>query len=81
MTEFTRSLFCRLGSTFPAVSVRAKILGMGLVLLFGAGVTFQVCSSLVYILQAQLENESITSARDLAACAIAPILLNDLVES
>ena len=50
-----------------------------LILLLGAGVTWQVLHSLTYIVQSQLENESITSARDLAARAADPILLNDLV--
>lgn len=82
MSEFTRSLFRRLWHIVSAVSVRVKILGMalGLVFLLGLGVTMQVRASLSYILQAQLENESITSARDLAARAVDPILLNDLVD-
>ncbi|MCS6993227.1 MAG: HAMP domain-containing protein [Anaerolineales bacterium] len=64
-----------------AVSVRVKILGMmlGLVLLLGAGVTWQVRNSLTSAFYAQLENESITTARDLAARAADPILINDLV--
>lgn len=64
-----------------AVSVRIKILGMalGLVLLLGTGVTWQVRNTLTFALYAQLENESVTAARDLAARAADPILINDLV--
>lgn len=81
MSTLTRSLLRRFWNLISAVSVRVKILGMalGLVLLLGLGVTWQVRNSLSYILQAQLENESVTSARDLAARATDPILLNDLV--
>jgi signal transduction histidine kinase len=81
MSALTRSLFRRFWNLISAVSVRVKILGMalGLVLLLGLGVTLQVRASLAYILHAQLETESITSTRDLAARAADPILLNDLV--
>lgn len=81
MTDLTRRLLRRFWNIFSAVSVRVKILGMvlGLVILLGLGVTWQVRNSLSFILQAQLENESISSARDLAARATDPILLNDLV--
>ena len=81
MNGLTQSLLRRFWSIISAVSIRVKILGMalGLVLLLGIGVTWQVRNALTTTLQAQLENESITSARDLSARAADPILLNDLV--
>lgn len=77
----TRNLLQRFWNIVSAVSVRTKILGMalGLVLLLGLGVTIQVRSSLAYTLQGQLENEDVTSARDLAARTADLILLNNLV--
>jgi signal transduction histidine kinase len=81
VNALARGLFRRFWSIVSAVSVRVKILGMalGLVFLLGIGVTWQVRNALTGTLQAQLENESITSARDLAARAADPILINDLV--
>lgn len=81
MNALAHDLFRRFWSIVSAVSVRVKILGMalGLVFLLGLGVTWQVRNALTGTLQAQLENESITSARDLAARAADPILINDLV--
>ncbi len=81
MSSLVRRLIYRLWQIISGVSVRVKILGMvlGLSLLLGAGAAWQVRNSLTYILQSQLENESISSARDLAARATDPILLNDLV--
>jgi len=81
MKERMRSWVARFWWLVSAVSVRVKILGMalGLVLLLGSGILWQVRASLVRTLQAQVENESITLGRDLAARAADPILLNDLV--
>lgn len=64
-----------------AVSIRTKILGMvlGLVLVLGLGITFQVRASLSQTLSVQLEDESMTIGRDLAVRATDLILLNDLV--
>lgn len=62
-----------------AVSVRLKILGMilGLVLLFGAGLTIQVRRSIGLAMQKQLDEQSVSIGRDLAARATDLILLND----
>lgn len=81
MSRFIQSLFRRFWSIISAVSVRVKILGMalGLVVLLGLGVTWQVQNTLTLTFQNQLETESVTTARDLAARALDPILLNDLV--
>ncbi len=64
-----------------AVSVRTKILGivLSLVVLLGAGVTIQARHTLISAMTAQLEEQSISVARDLAARATDPILLNDLL--
>lgn len=64
-----------------AVSVRTKILGivLGFILLLGAGVTLQARYALTATLTAQLEEQSISISRDLAARAADPILLNDLL--
>lgn len=81
MNDLVRRLLFSFWRIVSGVSVRIKILGMalGLSLLLGVGVGWQVRTSLTYILQAQLEDESVSSARDLAARATDPILLNDLV--
>lgn len=64
-----------------AVSVRAKILGivLGFILLLGASVTIQARYALTATLTAQLEDQSVSISRDLAARATDPILLNDLL--
>ena len=81
MREHLRFLAARLWWLISAVSVRVKILGMalGLVLLFGGGILWQVRAALTRTLQTQAEAESVTLGRDLAARAADPILLNDLV--
>lgn len=62
-----------------AVSIRTKILGivLGFILLLGFGVTIQARYALTATLNAQLEDESISVARDLAARSTDLILLND----
>ena len=64
-----------------AVSVRAKILGivLGFIVLLGAGVTIQSRYALTATMTAQLEDQSISVSRDLAARSTDPILLNDLL--
>jgi signal transduction histidine kinase len=64
-----------------AVSVRAKILGivLGFIILLGVGVTFQARYALTATMTAQLEEQSVSVSRDLAARATDPILLNDLL--
>ncbi len=64
-----------------AVSVRAKILGivLGFIVLLGAGVTLQARYALTATMTAQLEEQSVSISRDLAARAADPILLNDLL--
>lgn len=71
----------RLWPLISAVSVRVKVMGMalGLTVLLGAGILVQVRASLLRIMQTQLQNESVTVTSDLAARAVDPILLNDLV--
>ncbi len=82
MRERFRSWVTRFWWLVSAVSVRVKIIGMalGLVLLLGGGILWQVRASLARTLQEQAETESATLGRDLAARAADPILLNDLVE-
>lgn len=64
-----------------AVSVRTKILGivLGLVVLFGVVVTIQARYALTATMTAQLEEQSVSISRDLAARSTDPILLNDLL--
>jgi len=64
-----------------AVSVRSKILGivLGFIFLLGAGVTLQSRYALATTMSAQLEEQSVSITRDLAARATDPILLNDLL--
>lgn len=63
-----------------SVSIRTKILGiiLGLVLLLGLGVTVQVRYTLTKAMDAQLEEQSVSVARDVAARATDLILTNDL---
>ena len=64
-----------------AVSIRAKILGivLGFIVLLGIGVTFQARYALTATMTAQLEEQSVSVSRDLAARSTDPILLNDLL--
>lgn len=63
------------------VSVRTKILGivLGFIILLGLGVTIQARYALTATMNAQLEEQSVSVARDLAARSTDPILLNDLL--
>ncbi|MFO3796114.1 MAG: ATPase, partial [Anaerolineales bacterium] len=81
MKSFWRNLGTRIWWLVSAVSVRVKVMGMalGLIVLLSGGILWQVRIALVKTFQTQLENESITLARDLAARATDPILLNDLI--
>lgn len=76
-----RSLVGRIWAIVGAVSIRTKILGivLGLVLLFGMGITFQARNSIIGTMTRQLEEQSVSISRDLAARATDPILLNDLL--
>jgi signal transduction histidine kinase len=64
-----------------AVSIRTKILGivLGFIILLGLGVTIQARYALTATMNAQLEEQSVSAARDLAARSTDPILLNDLL--
>ncbi|GAB4504409.1 MAG: HAMP domain-containing protein [Anaerolineales bacterium] len=75
------ALWDRLWPLISAVSVRVKVMGMalGLTLLLGMGVLWQVRTSLTRTLQEQLKRQSLIIASDLTARATDPILLNDLV--
>lgn len=75
-----QNLFNRFWEVAGAVNVRTKILGMalGLVLLLGIGITFQVRVALTRTLTAQLEEQSASVGRDLAARSTDLILLNDV---
>ncbi len=75
-----KPLFARFWEIAGAVNIRIKILGMalGLVLLLGTGITLQVRIALTKTVSSQLEKQSISVARDLAARSTDLILLNDL---
>jgi len=80
MTPLIASLLQRLWMLAGAVSIRTKILGivLGLVLLLGLGVTAQVRYALTHAMEAQLQEQSVSVARDVAARAADLILTNDL---
>jgi signal transduction histidine kinase len=71
----------RLWDFAGAVSIRTKILGilLGMVALFGVVVTVQARYALTATMTAQLEEQSVSITRDLAARSTDPILLNDLL--
>lgn len=75
-----RSWLDQLWTLAGAVSIRTKILGivLALVLLLGLGVTLQVRQTLIRTMEAQLQEQSISVARDLAARATDLLLINDL---
>ncbi|MBA4380730.1 MAG: ATPase, partial [Anaerolinea sp.] len=75
-----RHLLERGWAIIGAVSVRTKIMGiaLGLVLLFGLGTTLYVRAALTTALTTQLEEQSVTISRDLAARSTDLILLNDI---
>ena len=76
-----RKTYQRFWNIAGAVSVRAKILGivLGLVALLGVGITIQARYALTATMTAQLEEQSVSVSRDLAARSTDPILLNDLL--
>ncbi len=71
--------FDRFWAIAGAVSIRAKILGivLGLVVMLGLGVTVQVRAALTREMTAQLTDQGISVARDLAARSADLILIND----
>jgi len=71
----------RIWAVAGAVSVRSKILGivLGFIVLLGAGVIIQSRYALTATMTAQLEEQSVSVSRDVAARATDPILLNDLL--
>lgn len=77
-----QNLSQRLWNIAGAVSIRAKILGivLGLVAFFGLVITVQARYALSLTMTAQLEEQSVSVSRDLAARAADPILLNDLLK-
>ncbi|MCC7209346.1 MAG: HAMP domain-containing protein, partial [Anaerolineae bacterium] len=73
-------LLHRFWTVVGAVNVRVKIMGivLGLVLLLGFTVTIQVRQLIAQSMYAQLEEQAISIARDLAARSTDPILINNL---
>lgn len=80
MSTLLDDLGQRFWAVAGAVSIRTKILGMVLmlVLVLGLGVTIQVRATLTKAMEAQLQEQSVSVARDLAARATDLILINDL---
>jgi len=74
------AIFRKLWDFAGAVSVRTKIMGIVLVLvvLLGVGITVQVRIVLQNALVSQLQEQSVSVARDVAARATDLILINDL---
>jgi signal transduction histidine kinase len=72
--------FERLWAVAGAVSIRAKILGIviALVLLLGTVITIQVRTALTSTMTVQLQEQSISVARDVAARSTDLVLLHDL---
>jgi len=79
-SPFAQQWFDSFWAVAGAVSVRTKILGiiLGLVLLLGLGVTVQVRAALTRTMDAQLQEQAVSVARDLAARATDLILTNDV---
>lgn len=77
----SRNVLRRFWAIAGAVSVRTKILGivLGTIFLLGSAVTLQARYALGSTLSLRLEEQSVSIARDLAARAADPILLNDLL--
>lgn len=71
----------RIWDVAGGVSVRTKILGivLGFIILLGLGVTAQARYALTATMNSQLEEQSVSVSRDLAARSTDPILLNDLL--
>lgn len=71
----------RIWAVAGAVSVRTKILGivLGFIVLLGGGVIIQSRYALSATMTAQLEEQSVSVTRDVAARSTDPILLNDLL--
>lgn len=76
-----RKILKRVWNFVGAVSIRGKIFGIvfGLVILLGTGVTIQARYALTTAMTAQLEEQSISVSRDLAARSTDLILLNDFL--
>jgi signal transduction histidine kinase len=76
-----QKIYQRVWAIAGAVSVRSKILGivLGFIILLGVGVMVQSRYALTATMTAQLEEQSVSTSRDLAARATDPILLNDLL--
>ena len=76
-----QKLIQRFWAIAGAVSIRTKILGivLGLVVLFGVVAIIQARNALTASMTAQLEEQSVSISRDLAARSTDPILLNDLL--
>ena len=79
MKTLFRRLFDYFWAIAGAVPVSAKIMGMvlGLVFLLGIGITFQVRAVVTATMDRQLEEQSVSVTRDLAARSTDLILLND----
>lgn len=77
----SKKILQRIWTIAGSVSVRAKILGivLGFIILLGMGVTIQARYALSATMTTQLEEQSVSVSRDLAARATDPILLNDLL--
>jgi len=77
---FARRVLDRLWAVAGAVSVRIKILGivLGMVLLLGGAITWQVRQTLQNTLSRELQGRGASIARDLAARAVDLLLINDL---
>jgi signal transduction histidine kinase len=79
MKKLLRRIFNYFWAFAGAVPVSAKIMGMvlGLVFLLGIGITIQVRAAVAATMNRQLEEQSVSVTRDLAARATDLILLND----
>jgi signal transduction histidine kinase len=80
MNRWLQSAFTAFWQIAGAVNIRVKILGivLGLVLLMGAVVTFQVRATLMQTMNAQFQDQAISVAHDIAARSTDLILINDL---
>lgn len=80
MTASWKRLLARFWEVAGGVPIRTKILGivLGGTILLSASVVYQLWQAVTRTMQQELEARGISIARDLAARAIDPILVNDM---
>ncbi len=80
MLAFWKKLLSKIWEVAGSVPIRTKILGivLGGTILLSASVIYQLWQAVTRTMQQELEARGISIARDLAARAVDPLLLNDM---